>query len=66
MSADVNVEVFFCSLQIHWIVKIHALFILHLPVPPHYITSDCSHGQQHCRTEITTFQNMEKQSISLQ
>lgn len=49
MSGDVDVEVFFCGLQVHWVVKVHALFILQLPVPPHQIRTGDSHCKHYCR-----------------
>lgn len=35
VPADVNVEFFFCGLQVDWVVKVHALLVLQLPVSPH-------------------------------
>lgn len=42
---DVNVEVFFCGLQVDWVVKVHALLVLQLPVPPHQVAACCRHRQ---------------------
>lgn len=48
VPGDVDVEVFFCGLQVDRVVKVHALLVLQLPVSPHQIAACRCHRQQHC------------------
>lgn len=47
VPGDVDVEVFFCGLQVDGVVKVHALLVLQLPVSPHQVAARCRHRQQH-------------------
>lgn len=47
MPGDINVEVFFCGLKVHGVVKVHALLVLQLPVSPHQVAACHRHRQQH-------------------
>lgn len=47
VPGDVNVEVFFCGFQVDWVVKVHALLVPQLPVPPHQVAAARRHRQQH-------------------
>lgn len=47
VSCDVDVEVFFCGLQVDGVVEVHALLVLQLPVPPHQVSTGRRHRQQH-------------------
>lgn len=47
VPGDVNVEVFFCGLQVDRVVEVHALLVLQLPVSPHQVATSCRHRQQY-------------------
>lgn len=47
VPGDVDVEVFFCGLQVDRVVKVHTLLVPQLPVSPHQVPACHRHCQQH-------------------
>lgn len=65
VSRDVNVKVFFCGLQVDWVIKVHALLVLKLPVSPHQVAASCCHCQQHWTESNNSERGLRSQNIRI-